>query len=106
MELINSKSRMKELILFLHGAPKSHVIAVCVYLNKMYGTDIPTYVSKGDLIHQLGSVDREELFEAIDHVFEDDGEEELEEFDLEDDESEDDDCDESNDEPEVKIRRG
>ncbi len=97
---------MKELILFLHGAPKSHVIAVCVYLNKMYGTDIPTYGPKGDLIHQLGSVNRDELFEAIDHVFEDDSDDGPEEFDLDESESDDEDCDETEDEPEVKIRRG
>lgn len=97
--LISEKSSKRELLLFLRSAPKSHVIAVCVHVNREFGTNIPCYGSKHNLIESLTEAEHSELWDGIDNVFEEEcADEEFDESEEEEDEDEFDDTDDDEEE--------
>lgn len=98
---IDEHSTKRELLLFLTGISKNHVVAICLYINRCCDLDIPVYGNKGSIISALGKVDRAQLWAAVDSVLPDNDQDEDEDsFEEDEDDTDDEDVEDEFDDSE------
>ena len=85
---VNHKSTHKELLLFIQSLTRYEVAAIAVVLNNLYGANIPSYISKNEMIGFFKDAEKEDLLEALAAVCGSDECDEDEEDDEDDEEEE------------------
>ena len=83
---IDETATSREIINFLRGATRAEISAVIVLLNRSLEEQISLYGSKIELLEELTDVPKEDLWAAVDCIFDDESGDEAEEA---DDDSED-----------------
>lgn len=87
----DKKSTHREVLLFVRSLPRYEVAALCVFLNNNYDAEIPSYSSKDEMLEYIREIEKEDLLDALESLYPELEEEELDEDeDLDADDEEDD----------------